>query len=188
MEITLENKEKIIALLREGICPICGNKYKNPLCHLNKKHGIPKKQLKDTLLIKQKSSFVAPYLSEKLRETAIKHNLVSHMHAAERVNPDITDAAREKHRISMSNQWKRNPALREASRKNIQKAGKKSAKSRRKPVIRIDDDGNTTLYDSIKDAANANGVPSSSVISCLKGISHKSAGYKWKYKNKEDTP
>lgn len=187
MDITLENKEKIITLLREGICPICGNKYKNPLCHINKKHGISKNQLKDTLLIRQKSSFVSPDLSEKLRKTAIKHNLVSYMHAAERVNPDITDAAREKHRISMSDQWKRNSAaLREASRENIQKAGKKSAKSRQKPVIRITDDGQTTLYDSIKDAANANGVPSSSIISCLKGISHKSAGHKWQYaaKNK----
>lgn len=64
MEISIENRDNIIQLLNNGICPICNNKYANPLLHISKKHGIKPRELKNILLIKVKSSFVSPELKQ----------------------------------------------------------------------------------------------------------------------------
>ena len=93
MEISLENRDTIIALLREGQCPICGGKYVNPLLHISKKHGIKPREIRDILLIKAKSSFVAPELRQKMSNNAIRHNKATVMHNAgcNPTHPKVTE-------------------------------------------------------------------------------------------------
>ncbi len=52
-----------------------------------------------------------------------------------------------------------------------------------KSILQYDLDGNFIKeWNCIKDAAEFCGVSKTSVISCLRGKTHKSAGFKWKYK------
>lgn len=54
--------------------------------------------------------------------------------------------------------------------------------NQRKAVIRIEENGQTVEYVSAFHAAQDVGVVPSAINNCLKGLSKKSAGYKWKYK------
>lgn len=74
MEINTENRDKIIALLREGVCPICGKIFKSPVTHISVIHGMSRFELKGKLMIGQRHGFASPELSEKYRKLAIKHN------------------------------------------------------------------------------------------------------------------
>jgi group I intron endonuclease len=59
----------------------------------------------------------------------------------------------------------------------------RSSSKHSKSILQYDINNNFIKeWDCIKDAAEFCGVSKTSVISCLKGRTHKSAGYKWKYK------
>jgi len=55
----------------------------------------------------------------------------------------------------------------------------------KKPVIRISDTGEETVYSGINEAARQNGITSSAISACLRGLSKISAGYRWKYLKEE---
>lgn len=51
----------------------------------------------------------------------------------------------------------------------------------RKKVIRIDSEGEKTLYQSMSEAARQNGIGTSTICECCKGKRRKAKGYRWIY-------
>ena len=99
MEITIENKDKIIALLREGVCPLCNKSHVEPLKHLSRTHKMLAKEIKDALLLPRDYSFTTEELSERYRQNAIKHNFKSKFIPGKTKRPDsITREKRSEER------------------------------------------------------------------------------------------
>lgn len=176
MEINLENREKIIALLHEGICPICGrNGLKVPLIHIARSHKINRIEFKDLILLGKRNGFMDPECKENKVTYCKDKNTVAHMvkrgNGVKTTNSKaISYAAKQHYRDGLLRLAKGNP-----NKQSIVEA-------QSKPVVRIAGSGGTTEYPSIKAAAEANGVTLAAVSNCLRGITKSSAGCKWKYK------
>jgi hypothetical protein len=69
---------------------------------------------------------------------------------------------------------------RAAARKNIRK-NMLLSNNNRKAVFYIDENGNKKIYTSIRNASRDIGISPASIINCLKGRTHTSAGMKWGY-------
>lgn len=54
-------------------------------------------------------------------------------------------------------------------------------KNREKPVIAVYKDGRMCLFPSARDAARLMKIPSSNIVSCLKGRIRTAGGCSWKY-------
>jgi hypothetical protein len=175
MEINLENRDKIIALLREGTCPICGKKgYRLPLQHITKKHGITASELKDRLLIGHGNSpFIPLDLRERWKEIG-KENAK---------NKDWRYQGLYKH----NEVYKTKMSARAKEDKNrlehLKNASKQAAVKKRKSVLRISENGETVEYESMAEAARANSCYAAGICKCTQGKTEKYRGYKWETKN-----
>ena len=180
VEISASNREKIIALLREGVCPICGKKFINPLNHISKKHGIPANELKDTILVGHLKSFSSPELSAKLSQAAISQNRAAQLQPG--YGEKHTTTAKKKIRMATLDEYKKNPEHLAAFKNSNKKIGaQKSAATTRKPVVRISNTGEIKTYGSISEAATDNKVSISSISRCVNGKQSEAIGYKWQY-------
>jgi hypothetical protein len=174
MEIKLENRERIIALLKNGICPVCGRSgLKIPLIHVTRSHGIDRLEFKNMILLGQRNGFMDTEHRERKVEHCKKVNTVKRMKkrgTMRKPNGKAISRANKQHykngRISLV---KGNP-----NKQSIIDA-------QSKPIIRISANGDTLEYLSIKDAGKANGVTLAAISNCLRGKTKSSAGYKWEY-------
>lgn len=90
MDITPENKNKIIALLREGICPICGKKgFSVPLSHVNRVHGIDRVELKQSIGIGLHHTFTTVECHEALSTSAKRNKHADRINSTVRQSPDV---------------------------------------------------------------------------------------------------
>ena len=72
IELSLENKDKILACLNNGECFICGKKnLKIPFLHIEPMHSISANYTKDILLISHKVGFACEESSQRMRKTAM---------------------------------------------------------------------------------------------------------------------
>jgi len=178
-----KSKDEMVALLKEGICPFCSKKFVNPMLHINKKHGITPNEFKDYLMINRKSSFVSKELSQKLSDNAIRNNKADAMHAATQKAPrEVSEKTRKKTSISITNFHKNNTESKDKLREAFKAVIAASAKSRRRAVIRIADNGDVVCYNSIVEAAKANNISDAAIVCCLRGRNKTAAGFRWKYK------
>jgi hypothetical protein len=186
MDITIENRDKIISLLKEGTCPICNKgKFKNPLQHIRQAHKINSIELKDLLLYPRSKGFASPDFSKKCKERNLTNNSAQKMlEKRPKINVEIADLAKSKLINTIKEKINDDPNYREYMLNKAKNAQKKAHLVRRIKVIRISDNGEEKVYESIKDAARDNGVVIGTIRYALKkGI--KSAGYKWKYAKKD---
>lgn len=155
MEISLENREKIIALLKEGTCPICGKEgIKNPLGHVSFVHKIPAKELKDRLLLgRTTNTFFAKENAQKQSNNAKRQGLRPVTYNRFKKHTDLA-----KQKISFANS---------------------------KPVIRISPNGDVKLFKSVVAAAKECNITDAAIRACLYGRTKTSAGYRWKYLKEE---
>ena len=80
MGITEENRERIIALLKNGECFICGKKgFKNIMGHVVRAHGINSTELKDELLLSRNSGFWSEEIKTEYSKRAKEKNYVSYI-------------------------------------------------------------------------------------------------------------
>lgn len=145
MEISLANRDAIVALLREGICPLCGGKYVNPLLHISKKHGIKPREIREALLIKVKTSFVSQELREAMSNNAIKRNAVLPMHNADK---------------------KEYPKPTKLKTIAAQENGKHI--NNKKAIKRISPDGEIKIYKSMLEAGKDNNIDYSTISHCIR--------------------
>jgi len=90
MEITPANRAKIIALLREGTCPICGRQGLTcPLLHIAKAHGIPHREFKKASGVGMRRGFISPELCLQKREAALRNKCAERILQTPRSTPDI---------------------------------------------------------------------------------------------------
>lgn len=226
MEINLENREKIIALLKEGTCPICGQRgFMNPLGHISKAHKLPSKELKDKLLLGYiKNTFYSRDSSKKQSRNAVVKNTYKllgskfkeHTQLAKkkislanskqiiRISKDeiklyksITDAAIDndvsngaiqacltgRSNLSAGYYWEfYNPRRTIGEVFEVRPKGKQKNFGAKKPVIRISKTGEEIVFSGVREAARQNGITSSAISACLRGLSKTAGGYRWKYK------
>ena len=171
MDISRENRDEIVALLNQGICPICNKSFLNILKHIARSHSISAKDVKDILLLPRGSSFIPGEQREKHRQTAVKHNFKSKFTPGGKgKKPD--SATREKMREKAIINLKNNPdhlkALQEARQKAQSKAIEKSNETNRKSVVRVSPDGKTKTYKSIAEAERDGNVHNSNISRCIK--------------------
>lgn len=69
---------------------------------------------------------------------------------------------------------------REVARESMKK-NRLLSNNNRKRIFCIDCEGNIKEYNSVREASHDVGVGSSSIVNCLKGKTHTSAGMKWRY-------
>lgn len=190
MDITLENRDRIIALLREGICPICGKKYANPLIHISKTHGIPAEEFKDTLLLRRNRGFASPEVSEKYRQVAIRSNHAKNLTPGNKLKK--TSIEKRKQQFAIKDHYKKHPehlkAFKEGQRKNAKKAARTSAVVTQKPVVRVSETGEIKHYKSISDAARENKISTGSICRCISGKYRTAGGYFWGTPNNIPAP
>lgn len=168
MEISPGNKEQIVALLNQGICPFCGKTYLVILRHISRKHGIPAKELKDILLLPHKSSFLPSEQSEKYRQIAIKNDLKSNLIPGLKKNPE--PLTRQKMKGGAVSHLKEHPEHLQVLRK-----------SKHRAVIRISANSEIKTYESIEEAAKDNNL---NVTTISRYVRHKRLdrqGNKWVY-------
>lgn len=168
MEISLENKDKIITLLQQGICPICGKKCGFILNHISHKHGISADELKDTLLISRRHSFIPPEQSEKYRMIAIENNYVDKLIPGRKYNSQLT---REKMKEITIEHYKKDLSHRNILRKKAEKA-----------VARISPAGKITEYDSIENAAKNMKLERGTISRYIRHKRLDKNGNRWIYK------
>jgi hypothetical protein len=182
MEISLENREKIIALLKEGTCPICGRKgFGNPLVHINRTHGMSKNEVKDALMISHLCGFAGEKLSQTSRETAKKNRAAGKWYVGQnKGNKGHTKATKEKQAFIQKEIFKQNPNL----LLKFKEGSKNANKRQEKPVLRISPNGDIKEYQGVSYAARALGIDASSISKAIRGKNGRTyvAGYKWKYK------
>jgi hypothetical protein len=183
MDIALENKDKIVALLNQGVCPLCNGKYVNPLKHIARTHAIPANDLKDTLLLPRKTSFLPPEQSDKHRQTAIEHDFKSTFSSARNRKDHLSELTREKMKVKRLEVIKDSPELLEkfkegANRARVQ-AVSNSNEINRRSVIRISPDGVVRTYKSMSEAGRDTGLDSSNVSRCIKYNRLDHFGNKW---------
>jgi len=172
MEINLENKKQIIALLRDGTCPICGkNGFVNPLAHVTKIHGIGKRELKDLLLLPHSNGFASPELAEKLSTYAKKQTSKEWINRYSGRHSEITK--KKMH----------SKALADPKRpRTLKKATATAASKKKRAVVRMSEFGEEKEYTSLTEAAADNNAITANIHHCLTGKAKTCAGYKWKYK------
>lgn len=180
MEISIENRDKIIALLREGTCPICGKKgFKIPLVHVARAHGISRTEIKSMILLGQRNGFLDPEYRKRKTEYAQKQNILSQFKGKPQKfssvdgSKAISYSAKKRYKAGLIPLNKGNPDI-----DSIKKA-------QRKAIIGVNYDGDTIKYASIKEAAEAHGVTITAISNCLRGKSKTCAGCKWQYIKKE---
>jgi hypothetical protein len=121
MDIDLENRDKIIALLREGTCPICNRKrLASPLAHIAKTHGIPHKEFKDAIGIALKYGFASSELSKIRHESALRNEMAARINATIRPTPDARQSKQIKKvaRVAPDGTTTEYRSISEAARKN----------------------------------------------------------------------
>ena len=73
-----KNRERIIALLKNGECSICDKKgFKNIMGHVVRAHGINSTELKDELLLSRNSGFWSEEIKTEYSKRAKEKNYVS---------------------------------------------------------------------------------------------------------------
>lgn len=179
MEINLENKDKILALLREGICPICGKQFKMPLVHINHIHGIKKNELKDALMIGRQEGFTTPEIRKKLKESGgSSNNGITAGNFGKR-----DEVSKEKMSIKKKMYFTNHPeklqAFMEGSKRILPDARKKALEFTRKRVVRVSESGEIKNYKSMSDAARENNVSVGGLSDCLSGKYRTLGGYFW---------
>lgn len=167
MDISFENKEKIIALLNQGICPICGKTYLVVLRHISRNHKIPAKELKDILLLNRKMSFLPPEQSEKYRQIAIKNDLKSNLIPGLKKNPESLTKEKMKEKAILH--LKEYPEHLQSLHNSIKNA-----------VVRISDNEIKT-YESIEEAAKDNNLHISTISRYVRQNRLDLQGNKWIY-------
>ena len=181
MDITLENRDRVIALLREGTCPICGKKYANPLIHIAKMHGIPAKEFKDALLLRRNRGFASPEVSEKCRQVALRSNNARNLTPGNELKK--TGLEKRKQQFATKDHYRKHPehlkAFKEGQRKSAKKAARASAVVTQKPVVRVSETGEIKEYKSISDAARENKISTGNISSCINGKYRTAGGYFW---------
>lgn len=185
MDINLTNRDKIIALLREGTCPICGKRYKMPLQHISKTHGIPKNDLKDILLISHRAGFATPEFSQKVGET-IRRTKPWLKDAVRNKDSKYTPVYKEKIRRAVKKRYAEQPELlqqfKQGQLRNAKNAAEKSAAVTKKAVMRINpDNGETKIYTSLTEAAKDNNITAGNISRAARGLYALSGGFKWTY-------
>lgn len=173
MEINVENREEIIALLEQGICPICGrDSFKVPLLHIVQAHGIPQNKLKDTLMISQIRGFSDKELHNKRSIIAKERLAAGILYPKPQKGKKHGKATKEKMAYM-------------AKTKNKSQSGITAAKKvRSKPVCRILESGEVDkIYSSISEAARDNDIRISSIARAVTGEYATAGGYRWKLKN-----
>jgi hypothetical protein len=182
MEISLENREKIIALLKEGTCPICGRKgFGNPLGHINRTHGISKNEVKDALMISHLCGFAGEKLSQASRESAKKNRAAGKWYVGQnKGNKGHTKTTKDKLAFIQKEAFKKNPDL----LMKFKEGNKNAHKRQEKPVLRISPNGDIKEYRGVNYAARALGIDASSISKAIRGKNGRTyvAGYKWKFK------
>lgn len=173
MDINLENKDKIIALLMQGICPLCKKKCGFILNHISRIHGITANELKDTLLISRRSSFIPTEQSEKYRQIAIKNNLSENLIPGRKGNPALL--TREKMKNITESHYKEHPEHREVIREKA-----------KRPVVKISPNGEMKVYDSIINAAKANSLNSSTISRYVRHKRLDQYGNRWNYAERKE--
>lgn len=161
MDICTENREKIISLLQSGICPICGEKHVNPLLHIRKKHGITPREIRNTLLIKTKTSFIDPDLRQVMSNAAIQNNKVLAMAGVRPTHPSPTRLK------SIS------------ARQNGKHIDNKKA------IVKTLPSGEIKIYKSMIEAGADNNVHYSTISLCIKENRLDKKGNKWSYKGED---
>jgi len=183
MEINIENREQIIKLLQAGICPICGKgNFKNPLQHTRQAHFLNSQEFKDILLLNRDTGFASLDLSEKHRQNALKNDSVHTMlNNRPKIDVNPTDLTKTKFSNTIKTKLDTDFKYKEYMLKKAKKAQQKAHIVRQIPVVRIADNEQENIYESITDAAKANGVTIGAIRYALQHNT-KSAGYRWKYK------
>ena len=64
----------------------------------------------------------------------------------------------------------------------VRPKGKQKNFGAKKPVIRISKTGEEIVFSGVREAARQNGITSSAISACLRGLSKTAGGYRWKYK------
>lgn len=167
MDINSDNKEKIIALLNQGICPLCGKTYLVVLRHISRSHKIPASELKDILLLNRKISFLPPELSEKYRQIAIKNDLKSNLIPGLKKNPE--SLTKEKMKGKQFLHLKECPEHLRTLHNSI-----------KNPVVRISENEIKT-YESIEEAAKDNNLHISTISRYVRHNRLDLQGNKWLY-------
>ena len=182
MDITLENRDKVTALLREGVCPICGKTgYLNPLTHITKMHKIGEVELKDRLMMPHCYSFTSAQTKEKQKIIAKKNNTVEKLLSV-RKSGEKHDATSKNKMSYLRQEAVKDPKVR-ARLQDISPIGaKRAAAVRSRRVVRIAPNGEQKEYNSITEAARANNTGISNIAQCLRGVSKTAVGYEWRYK------
>ena len=181
MEISIENREKIIAMLSQGICPICNKSYLEPLRHISRSHGISAREIKDALLLPRSSSFIPQEQSEKYRQNAIEHDFKSRFVPGKTKKPDSN--TREKMREKAISRLKERPELLQAFKEGKKKAQsnaiERSNETNRKSVMKISPNGEIKAYKSMADAERDGNVHNSNISRCIKYKRLDSRGNRW---------
>jgi hypothetical protein len=173
MDIILRNRDKIIAILQEGACPICGKKgFKRPLTHVSHVHGISHAQLKDAIMLGRHHGFIDAELLEKMRKIAVKKNLGSNLNRVPRSKINYTEEMLKK----------RSYVAKTTKTTKNEEAVKQFVQSRKKAVVRISKNGERVVYDSLTDAARENNVTRGAIGNCVNGKKKTCKGYKWEAK------
>jgi|GEM_PF-3335539 hypothetical protein len=169
MDITQENRVKVIALLAQGICPLCDKSRLEILRHISRSHGITAKEIKDTLLLPRNFSFIPEEQSEKYRQNAIKNDFKSKFIPGRTVKPD--QITREKMSAKLKARHQSHPEqlqkLHESAQKVRNEAVKKSNETNRKAVVRVSPDGKAKIYKSMADAGRDSNIDPSNVSRCI---------------------
>lgn len=182
MEITLKNREKILSLLKEGVCPICGRAgLKIPLIHITRMHNINRIEFKNLITLGQRNGFLdQEYLKRKLEYAKNKQilsrfkNKPQKKEKSDTAKKAISYLAKQRYASGKIKLNKGNPDINSI------------IKAQSKPIVCIDSNGNEKQYANITEAAKEHGITIQAISKCLNGRSKTSAGYKWKYQNRED--
>jgi hypothetical protein len=181
LEINLENREEIIALLKQGTCPICGRTgFRRPLKHINSKHGMPKNEVKDALMISHLCGFVDEDASKISRDTAKKNRAAGKWTVGQNKGgiKEHTKTAKTKMSFIQKEIFKKD------ADGLIKEAAKNAYKKQEKPVLRISPNGDVKEYRGVNYAARALGIDASSISKAIRGKNGRTyvAGYRWEYK------
>jgi len=173
LEISLENRDKIIAMLDMGICPVCGKaNLKLPLQHLRIGHQICAAELRCALVIPNRHTFASQDFSEKISESNIRRNDIDKLNAN---LPPLNE--RIKLVIAATKKFKNTPESKQRYG-DLARQGQDAAK---KSVIRIDKENKSVTFDSTVSAAKSTGLHPTSVYRALTGKYKTAGGYRWKY-------
>lgn len=172
MNISLENKEKIVALIKQGICPVCNKSFLVVLRHISRSHGIPARDLKDILLLSRRSSFISAEQSEKYRQIAVINNLGANLVPGRKVEAE--PLTREKVKEKMFSHYKSDTEHRNIIREKAKKA-----------VMRISSNKIVKEYDSIESAAKDVKLNRSTISRYIRYKRLDKQGGSWIYKRSE---